>query len=872
MAQICDQSKSTDVTFWKGIGWRIAAYQDTLSVLHEMSTADASVLSFTMPTGITTAGIQRTPSELSGLGTTSTRSSGDLFAQKQVAQGAGWDAANDSTDQASFPGPNYTQPIILDRVAKSANNARPDDWIVFRFETPFVPSSRSTGQLLGIYFTGIPGQTRSDSSPGKGQYHLLLMADGTALLYEQMGTTGASWQLRSTMAWAQPHEVAGTSHVVKIGSDAYLGGDGNWYGSKIIFQFLGITGAQGNLIANVIDIFQGNATVYNVPKPTPDAIPQPTLAKLRLDCRRNVRAKFQVSTHLYKATGTLVTPLFTLPFSPLNYDGSGTIANDFSVAFWGNFASGASGTIHMYQADGTELSYAGATTVTENYVYRNVHVPAGEKQQYYASIVLASDSGHTFSPTANRFTVTREAVNAATSPDSITPDKTMFLSITGQSADPSTETSAVKCVDLSNGLARLQTRGEFCYQVRALNSSDNSLLSILHSGRFNEPKFKRIGNNNVQGFAGAAATYPYPTWGTYNWKGLGEWSTLMRGKLPRLWNFGSDPADPKKPYKVTDIIRILLQEIGYPSTMIDVPDLTPRIFVSDSSGYVIESFTEVGPIIVDLAKMYLGAYLVYDANATNGGGGSDTFGCWRIRRPPKPNGSNKYRAMASFRTTRRASGQTVPTAFSGSYADVSDGRGGTCGEYFILRGSLTEWVEPPEGNAVYVSGLGYLGDAGVLTGAIQSKFDSQVLINWKAANFGQNGSDHPAPDPTYPDYTDGLPQLIYVCNSALQTQDAVNWMARRTFDYACHARKWKVFETALVLVTDADDTLQIRPRPLRYGDMILIDGSNYVVSACHMQVDSTLTSNNSMCVIEAFSIPALDSASQLYKGVLGSWA
>jgi hypothetical protein len=54
--------------------------------------------------------------------------------------------------------------------------------------------------------------------------------------------------------------------------------------------------------------------------------------------------------------------------------------------------------------------------------------------------------------------------------------------------------------------------------------------------------------------------------------------------------------------------------------------------------------------------------------------------------------------------------------------------------------------------------------------------------------------------------------------------------------------------------------------------MILIEGENYVVNACHMQVDATLTTNNSMCVIEAFSIPALDSASLMYKGVLGSWA
>lgn len=870
--KVGDASKSTDVKYWKDIGWRVAAYQDEMNVLHETATADGSVMTFTTPGAFGTLGIQRTPSELSGIGSTTTRSSGDLFYQKQIADGSSW-ASNDSSDQSSFPGPNYTQPVALDRVAKTSSDTRPDDWIVFRFQLPTLPSNRSIGQIIGIYFTGIPSQTQADASPGKGQYHLLLYGDGMAYLYEQTGTTGSSWVLRSKMVWAQPHDVAGKAHVVRIGSDAWVDGDGNWYGSKIIFQFLGVSGALGNYVNNFIDIVQGNLTVYNIPKATPTSTPQPTLSKLRVDCRRTVRLAFQASKHLYKDSGALKTPIFTLPYNPKDFDGSGSVSVPFEVGFWGVFPTGTSAVITMYNAAGSALTATDSTTTGANYAYRHFAVPSSDTQQYYAQIVLSSDSGHSYSPTISRFTCTREAVSVATGPTPVTPDKTLFLSISGGSMDPSTETVSVKMADLSNGLSVLQTRGEVCFQIRALNSSDNSLLSVLHSGRLAEPVFKRIGNHGIKGFSGAANTYPYATWGIYDCKGTGEWSTLMRAKLPRLWDFSVDPSATLHPYKVTDVIRILLKEVGYPAYMIDVPDLSPRLFVgpSDKQGFVVESFTEIGPIIVDLARTYLGAYLVYDANATNGGGSSDTYGCWRIRRPAKPDGSNIYRALASFVTARRASGQTVPTAFSGSYADVSDGKGGTCGEFFVKRGSLVEYVEPPEGNAVFVTGVGYV--AGILGTALASaSLQSQVLCNYKAANFGQNGTDHPAPDPTNADYTDGLPQLIYICNTSYTTQDAVNWAARRTFDFACHARKWKVFETALVLVTDPDDTLQIRPRPLRFGDMILIDGSYFVVNACHMQVDATMTGRNQMCVIEAFSIPALDANKEMYRGVLGVWA
>jgi len=54
--------------------------------------------------------------------------------------------------------------------------------------------------------------------------------------------------------------------------------------------------------------------------------------------------------------------------------------------------------------------------------------------------------------------------------------------------------------------------------------------------------------------------------------------------------------------------------------------------------------------------------------------------------------------------------------------------------------------------------------------------------------------------------------------------------------------------------------------------MIFIDGSYYVVNACHMQVDSTMTGRNQTCAIEAFSIPELDATSEMYRGVLGAWA
>ena len=291
---------------------------------------------------------------------------------------------------------------------------------------------------------------------------------------------------------------------------------------------------------------------------------------------------------------------------------------------------------------------------------------------------------------------------------------------------------------------------------------------------------------------------------------------------------------------------------------------------SQNQSYILEIYSEIAPYICNVAHDYLNAYLVFDENATNGGGSSDTMGCWRLIRAPKPNSSGKYRAVAAFTRDQTSKAPTFATIAPGAFDAISDGRGGTIVPRFIDRDMYDEFVEPPEGNWVMITGQGVVSSTSNLTQFAPYRLE-QHAFNWKAANFGQNGTDHPLPDPTNPDYTDGVPDLIYQCDPSLTTQDAVDWRCRRVYDLSCHTRHWYIFAAPLVLVTNPDDTLQIRPRLPRFGDIILVDGRQCVLNACHIQENVRHTTRNSLAIYEAFDVPALGSAdatNALYRQIV----
>ena len=352
--------------------------------------------------------------------------------------------------------------------------------------------------------------------------------------------------------------------------------------------------------------------------------------------------------------------------------------------------------------------------------------------------------------------------------------------------------------------------------------------------------------------------------------------------MPTLSDFSEDPSSPNQPYKVGVAIEELFGKASWPTDRLEVPNYAGTgvganrfpLSIVTASSLRIEPYSKVGNVIVDFARNYMGCFVTYDYNARKTG---TVSGMFRVILPPIPNvTSGLYTRLAAFRT-QNTTDPGITTA-ENRMPNVTNYNGGTCKQFWIQRDSLTEWVEPPEGNFVVATGTGYAtaASASVLSASTGSGDVAlfRALYNYPAANFGFPAgppNNFPQPDPNHPDYIDGRQVPVLISNSSLQTQEAVDLLARRVLDNACHVKKKKAFAAPLWFVTDPNDTYQINPRPLKFGDIVTVDDVFYVVCSCSYQW-SAGEGNNQMMALEVMSIPAFEAAytgsnNQLYKTI-----
>jgi len=323
--------------------------------------------------------------------------------------------------------------------------------------------------------------------------------------------------------------------------------------------------------------------------------------------------------------------------------------------------------------------------------------------------------------------------------------------------------------------------------------------------------FRGYTQGATQTIPGGVTSDPYKgNWKDYNVPCVGEWRRLADVLAPRRFTFFDRAND--RPFKVTDAIRQLLS-IAYPDTMIDVPDRPITLFSVTNQQFIIEPGDSVLPVIVRLASEYLGGWLVFDENA-------GTYGMWRILEQKLPT----YNNLVRFRPDHAGTG--IITTVDGAYGTDTVGSQ-TVLKTFIAHG-ITSTTERPEGNCVAVFG-GAAQESAASQGLNNSAMLVQVVYNVNSYNFLNLGSgDDGYPTPTAnPDYL-GYYAPIKVYDATLSTPEAVNWVARRVFQYACFGRKVLRFKAPLVLVTDSTDTEQVNPRPLRFYDPVQVwNGTSY---------------------------------------------
>ncbi|MBI1332696.1 MAG: hypothetical protein GC165_07430 [Armatimonadetes bacterium] len=856
---------ASNISFLPGKGWQIASQAQVGDRGVEYSSwGSAAIELASLYITIQARKTYRSNNDLPGVSTgTNQASTGRIRYQMEVAAGDSFDVGLDA-DEAAFPPPGINSVQPLRRRAVSANDLFPTDTIIYSLEAKGVDKMSAISR---IYFTNVPGSTETDGTKrGTGQYALTLFGNGFALLHERLldpATGTYSWTNRFKFDFFIEPFPFGIHHTFVIWSDAVYA-DGVYAGSKIIFQCLN-TGANTDWAnwqtkTEIDPTNNARFPTYWVPNAGAyEAMPE----KFRLDERIDVRSLWFVERPMYYSSAFLITHVVDV-----GYPISST--NSLVVEWFGDKPEGTDVTITCYDAEtNTELNPTFPQTNYSSYGYRTFDPTNGRvadtsskkytRRKYYAIIYLTS-SDNLKTPTISRVRFYRAPVLSQTTTTPFELSTVNSISLTGQDSDPTHETGLIQCTDFKGELSTLDTRSGMAIKVEVkYDPADDTKVSSLFNG------YVVQANRTIKGGT-TGADWPVDNWSQYSITCTGEWQRLMQATASQRWDFtidASTTSDSKRlPWKITDIIRILLGD-SYLDENIIIPEpaYPVRLFgpSNDTQLLVVEMFTPIYPVIAKLAMLYLGGWLVWDGNASNATGTPYKMGAWRLLVPPRPV-DGAWVNLAHFKSTPSLASSTgVRLRMGLPYQEVETGIGGqeiqTC---WIQKGSYLSYVVPPEANAVWVSGTGV--NASTVPLAIAFQELQQVAMQFKAAEFYP---DQPiTPDPTNPVYTNGRPVWIYYGDNELWSQEAVNFYTRRIFDLACQAQQRVKFTAPMLLITDKADTdagYQRQPRPLRYGDPVLINGVQHIIA--NVNPDWTATrggTRNMLANYEAFLPTDLD--------------
>ena len=844
------------VEYYPSVGWRISTYQRIQSYRHERSTTDATTLT-PANSNVTVAGIlsevqmQRWNSDLTGVPQGLQRTSGDTHLQKSVTAGASWNQSL-TTDATGFSQPGADDSVPMDRVLVALETHKPDQQISFVLWPMPAVGLNSVQRIVRIYFTSIPGK-KANELAGDGSYSLTLWGDGHAELDERL--SNGSWVFRRKMRWCPQSAVAGNSHSVTISSDATQDSDKKWTGTKLLFEF----GSASTVIDTAVDFLKSSLygphwQVYDIPKS--GVMPAPTLQPIRIDVRRDLKSVFQVQLSKYFASAQIITVGFSLPNYVID------VSKPVAVQIIGSIPTGTSVDIELFGKDGSVRTSAGVTADSIAGKEETFTPIAGDRF-YYARLTLHANTDGSKSPTFNVLRFIRDVVRGSHTPATTIPLTVTAIAHTGQDSDPSHETARIQCEDRTDALSELRTRGGQPVAIDVYyDNEDPTLYSRIFSGYILRAKGHRKGYK--KGGRGSTTQYPAVKWTSYDLRCAGEWLQLSRAKAPRRIDLTQDAALVESAvvggYLASYIVITLLRFAGVPDEMIDVPTSSVRYFFDGALPTVIEPFTELAPFLIYMVRDYMGGYLVFDANAGDNG-------MWRVKIPPRPNNSGVYANLASFVTGPNWTSGGFDSAFYKSYGSTTGPHDQVIQAYPMWKDTYDEEMIPPECNIIYCSGV--IIEAfqnGAIGAGISFNRGMQVAYNWVSANFGQDGTDHPLPDANSPDYV-GYPISRFVGGTDLVGEQAINFTLRRTYDLCCHAKKKASFVAPLALVTDVLDTKQTRPRPLMFGDPVLVDGEQFYIWSANIDYSGARGGDQfQQCAYEAFRVPA---ATLDYKSVLG---
>lgn len=804
-------AEKTNIEYIDDIGWRLKSYQSDPSATQEKTAAASGILG--LASWSSGAGLEEynsfkkapwTGVSYSG----AVHASGSAVIQKRIGASDSWDG-NLSGDALAYPAPDTGNDTSnMDRSLVLLSNHDPTDEIYLKFYVP-APRMGVSGTLITLYFNGPAGDNGDD--PGLGQYAIKFGGHGFAELFELL--TGGDWLKRHHFPWCSPLQISGGVHFIRLANDCKA--VSGFPGTKVVCLPNSI--GNGNLVIesllaqSVLAIQSPNNArkagyIYDVPRADNNPSQQ---APLRVDIRRDVRAVVQISKAVYPTSGVLFDDIVSIDFFP-------TDDNPFYVQAWGDIPTGTSLNVQLYDGEtGVELS-GGATTYSSSYGIERSYTPNVRQRYYRVKVTFTSDSSA--SPTLKEWAIYRDPVfetpSIATVEGPAVTDLVKYsvqdISVSGPRKEAGQDGASFSFIDMPADVDRLKIRGGIPIKITTEYNEDGD-ESILFRG-YTVTNDRGIGGGYNNGFGDNTNLAD-----KYSVTCDGEWHRLYQAQVPLRYSWRN--AATGEFYTITTIIRSLLAH-AYPLSMIDVPEIDIKPFGNDPESMIMEPGTPIGDMVTKLASDYLGAFIVFDTNA-------GTDGMWRLLQAK----SAPYIPQARF----------YRSAPSGKIPHVVGGYGtSTSGSQTVLHGyceNYRSWVEEPEGNMVTVFGGASTASSSATGGTSRL---TQVAVNTNSFNpFNLADSDPAYPDTEHPDYIGRLVP-IQIIDSTLSTQSAVNWVCRRVFDYACHAREFVEFNGPLLLVTEDSDSYQTRPRPLRVYDIVELeqdDGSflEYICVGCDPQ-------------------------------------
>jgi hypothetical protein len=745
---------------------------------------------------------------------------------KYVAATSGFDARL-ADDEAAFPPPFPGDDLMdVDRLWRSVADHMPWERASF-----IVVASGAVADLPGclarVYFTGPAGY--DDRGVGLGQYSVKLYIDGRGVLFERcLGASpgGAKRWVRRFEFRFTPLGGVGRFLIFSIASNATAAQNGD----RITFS-IAQSPALVNAGAFVFNLsgaisqagLRKEPIVFRVPRSS-TSVGVTVPAPFRIDMRRDVLASFNVYRSVYPESGTFIDDWVSLAAHPLGP------VRTLTLTWFGFRPAGTAVTCRLRRSDGTLLAQVGL--INGAYGQQLLFTcPAGPIREYRAEFDLSSSDDRFQTPTVTGYELTTPAtietpyvpnarqvvirnLNSVRTDGAGTPRLEgryiTRVQASGASRNPEEASFEVAIENPSGMDLPLQWRAGTPVDIELQSrEAPHTTLSIMARGYTMPVSVSRKGKKRTAGEMSPRRRWPFPDWNEMRIQGGGEYVRLKRCLTPARLIYTDHVTETN--WKVTDAIRDYLTSIaGYPSTMVEIPDLPIRFWGGRGEDIVVEPGQEGLSLLQGWAEDYLGAALIFDENA-------GPAGMWRLlRRRRAP-----YNPVC--RIYRDHPGAKMLPHLLSSYPIETRENGQIVAPTFAVDEEIT--FEPPEANLVQVFG------------SREEVQYSQVYANVASFNYCGLASGHAK----YPsiDHPDCLMECVpvQVWDYTLQSQEAVDWVGRRVFEDVCFSREVIRFRAPLRFILDVLDPHQRLPRMPRVNDAVEYqqpDGTfaTYLVSSC----------------------------------------